>query len=110
MTGWVLADRNYQSALRPHPWIAPGIRLLIPPKHRKNEVMRWPRDVTHKRRRIETVFSQLAERYRSKRLWARDLWHLAALWLRTALSHTMAVFLCQHAGLPPVQFDRLLTD
>lgn len=110
MTGWVLADRNYQSAEQPHPWRIAGLRPLIPPKHRKNETTTWPRELTHKRRRIETVFSQLSERYHSKRLWARDLWHLAARWLRTVLSHTIAVFLCQKSGLPSLQFDKLLTD
>ena len=110
MRGWVLADRNDQSAVRPHPWSAPGLRPLIPPKHRKDEATIWPRELTHKRRRIETVFSQLVERYRSKRVWARDLWHLAGRWLRCVLSHTIAVLFCQHAGLPPLQFDKLLTD
>lgn len=108
--GWVLADRNYQSAWQPHPWSAPEVRPLIPPKHRKHETRPWPRSLVHKRRRIETVFSQLVQRYRTKCMWARDLWHLSARWLRCILSHTVAVLLCQRAGLPPLQFHRLLTD
>jgi hypothetical protein len=110
VAGWVLADRNYQSAVLPHPWIAPAVRPLIPPKHRTHETARWPRTLTQKRRRIETVFSQLVQRYRTKRLWARDLWHLASRWLRCVVSHTIAVLFCQRAGLSPLQFDRLLTD
>jgi Transposase DDE domain len=110
VAGWVLADRNYQSAWQPHPWVTPDVYPLIPPKHRKRESVPWPRELTQMRRRIETVFSQLVERYRTKRVWARDLWHLSARWLRCVGSHTMAVLLCQHAGLPPLQFDRLLTD
>ncbi len=110
MTGWVLADRNYRSAWQPHPWERADISPLIPPKHRKGEPVAWPRDLVHKRRRIETVLSQLVERYRAKRLWARDIWHLAGRWLRCVLSHTIAILLCQRSGLPPLQFDRLLTD
>jgi len=60
------------------------------------------------RRRIETVLSQLAERYHAKRIRARDPWHLAARWLRKLLSHTLAVLLCQRAGLSPLAFAQLL--
>jgi Transposase DDE domain len=87
--GWVLADRNYANA-----W----------------QQTQWPRALVHKRRRIETVFSQLVQRYQVKRVWAHDLWHLASRWLRCILSHTCAMLLCQQTGLPPLQFDRLLTD
>jgi len=52
----------------------------------------------------------LVERYQIKRVWARDAWHLWARWLRTVVSHTIAVLLCQVHGLPPLQFDTLLTD
>ncbi len=63
-----------------------------------------------KRRRIETVLGQLVERYRIKRVWARDAWHLWSRWLRTVVSHTLAVLLCQQRGMSPLQFDKLLTD
>ena len=61
------------------------------------------------RRRIETVASQLVERYRIKRVWARDLWHLTSRFLRKVLSHTVAVLLCQRAGLSPLRFSELVT-
>ena len=61
------------------------------------------------RRRIETVASQLVERYRIKRVWARDLWHLTSQFLRKVLSHTVAVLLCQRAGLSPLRFSELVT-
>ena len=60
------------------------------------------------RRRVETVLSQLAERCHAKRVRARDEWHLTARWLRTLASHTLAVLLCQQAGLAPLAFARLL--
>jgi hypothetical protein len=63
-----------------------------------------------KRRRIETVISQMTERYRAKRVWARDRWHLTSRWLRKVLSHTMAVYFCQQVGLSPLRFAELITD
>ncbi len=56
------------------------------------------------------MLGQLVERYRIKRVWARDAWHLWSRWLRSVVSHTFAVLLCQQRGLSPLQFDTLLTD
>ncbi len=53
---------------------------------------------------------ELVERYRAKNVWARDRWHLTSRWLRKVLSHTLAVFLCQEAGLSALRFSDLLTD
>jgi hypothetical protein len=61
------------------------------------------------RRRIETVLSQLTERYHAKRIWARDVWHLTARWLRKLVSHTMALLLCQRRGLSSLAFAKLIT-
>lgn len=108
--GWVLADRNYANTWQQAQWRERGLDVLAPPKHRSRERRPWPRALIHKRRRIETVFSQLVGRYHVKRVWAHDLWHLASRWLRCVLSHTCAILLCQQVGLPPLQFDRLLTD
>ena len=62
------------------------------------------------RRRVETVIGQLTGRSQLKRVWARDAWHLWSRWLRTLLSHTMAVLLCQRAGLGSLQFANLITS
>jgi hypothetical protein len=56
------------------------------------------------RRRIETVLSQLTERYHAKQTRARDQWHLVGRWARKFLSHTVAVLCCQRIGLPPLAF------
>ncbi len=55
------------------------------------------------------MIGQLTERYQAKKVWARDAWHLLARWLRKVLSHTIAVLLCQRAGLSPLAFHELLT-
>ena len=108
--GWVLGDRNYWSPELTERLGAEGLRLLAPYKSKKRERKGWPRWLVRKRRRIETVISQITERYRAKRVWARDRWHLSSRWLRKVLSHTMAVYFCQQVGLSPLRFAQLLTD
>jgi hypothetical protein len=58
---------------------------------------------------IETVASQLVERYRVKRVRARDRWHLTSRFLRKVLSHTCCVLLCQRERLSPLRFSELVT-
>lgn len=110
--GWALGDRNYWSPKLTERLLGEeGLRLLAPYKSKKKEKKPWPRWLVQKRRRIETVIGQLVERYRAKKVRARDRWHLTSRWLRKVLSHTMSVFLCQEeADLPPLRFAHLLTD
>jgi len=107
--GWVLGDRNYWSpALTAH-LQARGIALLAPFK--KAKLARpWPRWLTHMRYRIETVFSQLTDRFQAKKVWARDAWHLISRWLRKVLSHSLAFYFCDQVGLQPLRFSDLLVD
>src|SRR3712207_5355763 len=107
LAGWALGDGGYSSpSLRPD--LAPaGLELIAPPPRTKAGAVRWPARLVQMRRRIETVLSQLAERYHAKRIRARDEWHLLARWLRKLASHTVAVLLCQHLGLPPLAFTQL---
>lgn len=109
VAGWALGDRGYWKEGTMADLATRGLRLLAPYKDRKRERGRWPRWLVAKRRRIETVLGQVVERYRLKRVWARDAWHLWSRWLRTVVSHTIAVLLCQQHALSPLQFDRLLT-
>jgi hypothetical protein len=109
-SGWALADRNYWSPKVAKRLSESGLSLLTPYKWARQEGKPWPRSLTQRRRRIETVISQMVERYCAKRVWARDRWHLLSRWLRKVLSHTVAVLLCQQAGLPPLHFAELLTD
>jgi hypothetical protein len=108
--GWALGDRNYWSPKLAEHLEERGLRLLAPYKSKKREEKPWPRWLVQKRRRIETVISQMTERYRAKRIWARDRWHLTSRWLRKVLSHTMAVYFCQQVGLSPLRFAELITD
>ena len=108
--GWVLGDRNYWSPRLTERLDERGLTLLAPYKSKKGEKEPWPRWLVQKRRRIETVISQLSERYGAKKVWARDRWHLTSRWLRKVLSHTAAVYFSQQAGLSPLRFADLLTD
>ena len=109
VTGWTLADRNYGSPRLAEQLQAQGGWLLAPPRGKCRSRQRPPPWLTGKRRRVETVIGQLTGRYHLKRVWARDAWHLWSRWLRKLLSHTMAVLLCQRAGLGSLRFADLLT-
>ncbi len=58
----------------------------------------------------ETTISQNTERFRAKKVWARDRWHLTSRFMRKVMSHTVAVYFCQQVGLSPLRFAELLTD
>jgi hypothetical protein len=108
LAGWTLGDKGYWSpTLRAE--LAPGgLDLIAPPRGKGAGAKRWPAWLVQARRRIETVLGQLTERYHAKRVRARDEWHLLARWLRKLASHTMAVLLCQRAGLASLAFAQLL--
>jgi hypothetical protein len=108
--GWALGDRNYWSPELAERLGEEGLSLLAPYKSKKREEKPWPSWLVQKRRRIETVVSQITERYRAKRVWARDRWHLTSRFMRKVLSHTMAVYFCQQVGLSPLRFAELLTN
>lgn len=107
----VLADTNYASPTLTENLCSYGVSLLAPKRpNKKRDRHPWPSWLTNMRRRIETVISQLVERYSAKRVRARDLWHLSSRWWRKILSHTLCVRLCQEAGLStPLRFSELLS-
>ena len=114
--GWVLADRNYWSPilreqLRDH---EQGTTLMARFKRKgqteKQRGLLWPRWLSERRQKIETIFSQLVERYRMKVVRARDTWHFCSRFSRKILSHTMAVVFCRKEGISPTRFSELLTD
>jgi hypothetical protein len=101
-----IGDRNYWSPPVQDELAAVGVRLLSPYKSKKHDPdPQRSRQLSGPRWRIETVGSQLTERYRLKRVWARDLWHLCHRLIRKVLSHTMAVWLNSAAGLEPLPFS-----
>src|SRR3712207_8069823 len=86
-----------------------GVELLAPYSSKKRDpAPRRSALLSRFRYRIDTVFSQLTERYSIKRVWARDLWHLTSRLVRKVLSHTVAFLLNHQMGNPPLQLSKLL--
>jgi hypothetical protein len=110
--GYVLGDTNYWSPTWAETLAQQGARLVTPRKTSTRKAKHeWPKWLIQTRRRIETVYSQLTERFRGKRLRVHDPWHLTSHWLRLVLSHTVAVWLAQGLGLEScLRFADLLTD
>jgi hypothetical protein len=64
---------------------------------------------TRVRRLIETVGSQLTERFHIQRLKVRKGWTLLATWYRKILAHTMCAWLNKLYGHDPLDFEGLVT-
>jgi hypothetical protein len=108
VTGQVIADRNYWKPILTNRLLEQQLSLLAPFSSAKHEKTSWPKALTHKRYRIETVFGQLVQRFKARQVWARDEWHLCSRWLRRIIAHCFGVFLCQQTGLQPLQFSKLV--
>lgn len=108
LEGWALGDGGYWSPSLQAELATGGLELIAPPRGKAVRAPPWPPWLVQARRRIETVLSQLAERYRAKQVRARDEWHLAARWARKFVSHTIAVLFCQRAGLSALAFAQIV--
>jgi hypothetical protein len=108
-SGLLVGDRNYHSPKTRQELARMGIELLAPYSSKKRDPNpRRSAFLSRLRYRIDTVFSQLTERYSIKRVWARDVWHLASRLLRKVLSHTVAFLLNHQVGNRPLQLSKLL--
>ena len=108
--GFAVGDRNYWSPeTREELQRSMGVELLAPYRTKKRDpAPQRSALLSRLRYRIDTVFSQLSARYSLKRMWAKDLWHLAGRLLRKVLSHTVAFLLNHRAGNRPLQLSQLL--
>ena len=84
--------------------------MLVARFKRENETEKerglvWPRWLSAKRQKIETVFSQLVSRFNMKKVRTKDAWHFSSRFLRKVLSHTMAVVFCRREELSPTRFS-----
>jgi hypothetical protein len=109
-TGVCLADRAYWKP-ELHEWLHRfGVEMLVP--YKKARFDRRPERahvISSIRYRIETVFGQLCERFSTKRVWARDIWHLSSRLLRKLLAHTAMIVLNRAQGNEPLRLAELLT-
>ncbi len=105
----LIGDRNYHSPNTKEELARMGMELLAPHSSKKRDpAPKKSAYLSRLRYRIDTVFSQLTGRYSIKRVWAKDLWHLAGRLLRKVLSHTVAFLLNDRAGNRPLQLALLL--
>src|SRR3954465_10491574 len=72
LAGWALGDKGYWSPVTRVELAAGGLHLIAPPRGKNAGAKRWPVRLVRTRRRIETVPSQLAQRYHAERGPARD--------------------------------------
>jgi hypothetical protein len=107
--GLLIGDRNYHSPKSGQELAGIGVELLAAYFSKKRDpTPKKSALLSRLRYRIDTVFSQLTERYCVKKVWARDLWHLASRLLRKVLSHTVAFLLNHQLGNRPLQLSKLL--
>ncbi|TAL44073.1 MAG: IS982 family transposase [Methylovulum sp.] len=110
LKGLLIGDKGFIRPLLKEELVRQQIDLQTP--LRKNMTDPRPKPVVKRlmtvRRLVETVISQLAERFHVERVHARDLWHLTNRFIRKLLAHTIGVFLNKLLGNPPLHFDALV--
>jgi hypothetical protein len=109
--GTLVGDRNYWAPAVAAEWRQFGVELLAPYRTAKHDPSpRWSARLSRVRYRIDTVFGHLVDRCNVKRVWARDLWHLATRLLRKVLMHTLAILLSLDLGNPPLQLAQVVAS
>lgn len=108
--GLVLGDKGYIRPQLRADCEALGIDLQTPVRRNMKEPRpRWWLTLLQRvRKRIETVISQLEQRFGLAKTRARDVWHLTNQVTRKLLAHTMGVWLNLHQGREPLDLDGLL--
>lgn len=110
--GVALADKGFIDAFRQqHLALRRRIELITPVrKNMKVTTSLALRRICQRlRKRIETVGSQLTERFHIDQTSAHDLWHYQHRIIRKVLAHTVCVFINLQSGRPPLNLDGLLS-
>ena len=110
---WVLGDKGYRSKeLFTELWNKR--RLFLHTSFRRIDTKpdllpkQTVKKLTGMRRLIETVAGQMEQQFSVKKIWARDLWHLANRIIRKILSHTFCVILNLKLGREPLSLKGLV--
>lgn len=108
--GIVPADKGFIDEFRQALLAEHGVVVITPPRNRMTTTV--PRLVLKVcgriRKCVETVGSQLAERFAVERIRVHDLWHFQHRLIRKVLAHTVGVFLNLQLGRQPLDLDGLL--
>lgn len=109
--GLLLGDKGFIRPQFKADCEALGIDLQTPLRQNMTERRpRWWLQLLRRlRKRIETVISQLEQRFGLAKTRARDVWHLTNQVTRKLLAHTLGVWLNLHQGREPLELDGLVT-
>jgi Transposase DDE domain len=106
-SGTVPADKGFIDEYQHALWQETQLTQVITPT-RKNmesspEQAKLVRQTKYWRKLVETVNSQLTERFQITKIKVKDLWHYQNRIFRKIMSHTVAVFLNIQIGNKPLQ-------
>ena len=112
-TGTVPADKGFIDEYQQSLWQETQQTQVVTPT-RKNmesspEQAKLVKQTKYWRKLVETVNSQLTERFQITKIKVKDLWHYQNRIFRKIMSHTVAVFLNMQIGNKPLQLA-LLND
>jgi hypothetical protein len=110
LQGLVVGDKGYIRPELKESLAEDGLYLETPlrdnmKEERSNSFLKWMKS---KRRLIETVIGQLAERFHIEKIRARDIWHQYSRFWRKLLAHTVCLKINLSIGNDPLQFDSLI--
>jgi hypothetical protein len=109
--GLVPADKGFWDPFRQGLYAQrQGVQIIVPARQNMTETQppRLLKACARWRKIVETVGSQLTERFGVARIRAHDLWHYQHRLLRKILAHTVAIFLNLQLGRPPLELDGLV--
>ncbi len=111
--GTVPADKGFIDQYQTQLWQEKQQTQIVTP-NRKNmesslEEVKLVRKTKYWRKLVETVGSQLTERFQISKIKVKDFWHYQNRIFRKILSHTIGLFLNMQIGNKPLQLA-LLTE
>jgi hypothetical protein len=112
ITGLLIGDKGYISKdLKKDLNEGRNINLETPLRENMEETRShsFLKAIFIKRKRIETVISQLCDRFRIQKIKARDVWHYSNRITRKILSHTIGVFINLKLGKEPLRLEGIIT-
>jgi hypothetical protein len=106
-SGTVPADKGFLDVYQEQLWLEAQQTQVVTP-NRKNmenspEEVKLVRKTKYWRKLVETVGSQLTERFQISKIKVKDLWHYQNRIFRKILSHTIGVYLNMQNGNKPLQ-------
>lgn len=108
--GLLVGDKGYLRPQLKQYYEYQGLDLQTP--FRKNMRDSRPKEAMRilmkARRKIETVISQLTDRFHIQKVRAKDLWHLTHRITRKILSHTICIVINKKLGHSPIQLENLI--